>query len=125
MGHGIFNECIMLLKATICYVSSKNQHLSIIITIHTPLLSLPSRFKTPFFQCRKVAFDGALAHRQSLLHLFAGDCRRLFDEIKYFLLTLSEFRLRHISVIVSDIRGVGRGKDDGLELGRSGFEFGF
>ena len=26
------------------------------------------------------------------------------------------FRLRHVSVMVSDIRCVGRGKDDGLEL---------
>ena len=53
---------------------------------------------------------------QSLRHLFAGDCRRLFDEIQYFLLTLSEFRLRHVSVMVSDIRGVRRGKNDGLEF---------
>ena len=29
--------------------------------------------------------------------------RRLFDKIKHFLLTLSEFRLRHVSVMVSDI----------------------
>ena len=49
-----------------------------------------------FLQNRQIALDGALAHRQSLRHLFAGDCRRLFDEIKYFLLTLSEFRLRHL-----------------------------
>ena len=62
---------------------------------------------------RKVTFDGALAHRQSLRHLFAGDCRRLFDEIEYFLLTLSEFRLRHVSVMVSDILCVGSGIDNG------------
>ena len=80
---------------------------------------------TKLLQSRKVAFDGALAHRQSLRHLFAGDCRRFFDEIKDFLLTLSEFRLRHVSVMVSDIRGVGRGQDDVLELGQSGFELGF
>ena len=29
--------------------------------------------------------------------------RRLFDKIEHFLLTLSEFRLRHVSVMVSDI----------------------
>ena len=56
-----------------------------------------------------------------LRHLLAGDCRRLFDEIEDFLLTLNEFRLRH----VSDIRGVGRGKNDGQELGRIRFELGF
>ena len=71
---------------------------------------------TKLLQSRKVALDGALAHRQSLRHLFAGDCWRLFDEIKDFLLTLSEFRLRHISVRVSDILCVGGGKDYGLEL---------
>ena len=54
-------------------------------------------------QSREIAFYGALTHRQSLRHLFAGDCRRLFDKFEYFLLTLSEFRLRHISVMVSDI----------------------
>ena len=73
---------------------------------------------------RKVTFDGALAHRQSLRHLFAGDCRRLSNEIEYFPLTLSEFHLRHVSDMVSDIRSVGRGEDDGLELGRSRFELG-
>lgn len=73
---------------------------------------------TILLQSRKATFDGALTHRQSLRHLFAGDCRRIFDEIQYFLLMLSEFRLRHVSVIVSDIRGVRRGKNDGLELGR-------
>src|SRR5574344_2095387 len=66
---------------------------------------------------RQVTLDGALAHRQSLRHLSAGDCRRFFDEIEDFLLTLSEFRLRHISVMVSDIRGVGGGINDGLKLG--------
>ena len=44
-------------------------------------------------QSRKVTFDSALTHRQSLRHLFAGDCRRFIYEIKDFLLTLSEFRL--------------------------------
>ena len=73
---------------------------------------------TILLQSRKVTFDGALTHRQNLRHLFAGDCRTIFDEIQYFLLMLSEFRFRHISVIVSDIRGVRRGKNDGLELGR-------
>ena len=38
-------------------------------------------------------------------------CRRLFDKIEHFLLTLSEFRLRHVSVMISDILGVGRGKN--------------
>ena len=77
---------------------------------------------TKLLQSRKVALDGALAHRQSLRHLFASDCWRLFDEIKYSLLTLSEFRLRHISVRVSDILCVGGGKDYGLELSGSRFE---
>ena len=79
---------------------------------------------THILQSSKVSFDGALTHRQRLRHLFAGDCRRLFDEIEDFLLTLSEFRFRHVSVMVSDIRGVGRCKDDGLELGWSRFELG-
>ena len=65
----------------------------------------------------KVTFDGTLAYRQSLRHLFAGDCRRLFDEIEDFLLALSEFRLRHVSVMVSDIRDTGGGINDGLKLG--------
>lgn len=69
-------------------------------------------------------FDGALTHRQNLRHLFAGDCRRFFDEIEDFLLTLSEFCLRHVSVMVSDILCVGRCKNDGLELCRSRFELG-
>ena len=56
-----------------------------------------------FLQYRKVTFNGALAHRQYLRHLFAGDCRRHFDEIEDFLLALSEFRLRNVSVMVSDI----------------------
>ena len=47
--------------------------------------------------------------------LFVGDSRGFFIEVQSFLLMLSEFRLRHIS----DIRSVGRGKDDDLELGRS------
>ena len=72
----------------------------------------PVLLNTNFLHCREVAFYGALTHRQSLRHLFAGDCRRFFDKIEDFLLTLSEFRLRHVSVMVSDIRGVGRGKDD-------------
>ena len=50
---------------------------------------------TNFLHCREVAFNGALTHRQSLRHLFAGDCRRFFDEIEDFLLTLSKFRFRH------------------------------
>ena len=69
-----------------------------------------------FLHCREVTLYGALAHRQSLRHLFAGGCRRLFDEIEYFLLTLSEFRLRHVSVMVSDIRSVGV-KIDGAYVG--------
>ena len=73
---------------------------------------------TILLQSRKVTFDGALTHRQNLRHLFAGNCRRIFDEIQHFLLMLSEFLLRYVSVIVSDIRGVRRGKNDGLELGR-------
>ena len=43
--------------------------------------------------------------------LFAGDCRRLFNEIEDFLLTLREFTLRHVSVMVSDILCVGSGID--------------
>ena len=97
----------------------------LILLINSPLPVIVFAFmlqNTFLLQSRKVTFDGTLAHRQSLRHLFAGDCRRLFDEIEYFLLTLSEFRLRHVSVMVSDIRGVGRGKDDGLKLSRSRFE---
>ena len=69
-------------------------------------------YNASLLHCRKVTFNGALAHRQYLRHLFAGDCRRLFDEIEDFLLTLSEFRLRNISVMVSDIRSVGGGIND-------------
>ena len=36
---------------------------------------------TYLLHCREVTFDGTLAHRQSLRHLSAGDCRRLFNEI--------------------------------------------
>ena len=72
---------------------------------------------TKLLQSRKVTFDSALTHRQYLRHLSASYCRRLFDKIQYFPLTLSEFYLRHISVMVSDIGGVGGGKDDSLKLG--------
>ena len=51
-----------------------------------------------FIQSREVAFDSALAHRQSLRHLSSSYCRRLFYKTAYFLLTLIEFRLRHITV---------------------------
>ena len=74
---------------------------------------------TNLLHSRKVAFDGALAHRQDLRHLFAGDCWRLFDEIKNFLLTLSELRLRHVYVMFTDILCVEGGINDGLKLGRS------
>ena len=57
------------------------------------------------------------SREQYLRHLLAGDCWRLFVEIEDFLLALSEFRLRHVSVMVSDIRGVGGGINDGLKLG--------
>ena len=69
---------------------------------------------TKLLQSREVTLDGALAHRQSHRHLFACYCRRFFDEIEYFLLTFSEFRLRHISVKVSDILCVGSGIENGL-----------
>ena len=59
-----------------------------------------------FLQDGKITLNGALTHRQSLRHLFAGNCQRFFDESEYFLLTLSEFRLRHVSVMVSDIQAV-------------------
>ena len=88
-----------------------------------PIIILAFTFQNTFLlQSREVTFDGALAHRQSFRHLSACYCRRFFDEIEDFLLTLSEFCLRHVSVMVSDIRGVGRGKNDGLELGWSRFE---
>ena len=90
----------------------------LILLINSPLPVIVFAFmlqNTFLLQSRKVTFDGALAHRQSLRHLSASDCRRLFDEIKDFLLTLSRFRLRHVSVMVSDTRDVGRGKDDGLK----------
>ena len=77
---------------------------------------------TKLLHCREVTFDGTLAHRQRLRHFFAGDCRRLFDEVEDFLLTLSEFRFRHVSVRVSDILCVGGGKYYGLELSGSRFE---
>jgi hypothetical protein len=32
--------------------------------------------------------------------------------MEYFLLTLSEFRLRHVSVMISDIGSVGGSEDD-------------
>ena len=78
-----------------------------------PIIILAFVFQdTKLLQCRKITFYCALAHRQDLRHLFAGDCRRFFDKIEDFLLMLRELRLRYISVMVSDIRGVGRGKDD-------------
>ena len=52
----------------------------------------------PFTQSRKVAFEGALVYRQSLRHLSSSYCRRLFYKTAYFLLTLIEFRLQHITV---------------------------
>jgi len=79
---------------------------------HTTIILAFAFQNTNFFQCRKVAFDGALAHRQSIRHLSAGDCRRFFDEIEDFLLTLNEFRLRHVSVMISDIGSVGGSEDD-------------
>ena len=82
----------------------------LILLINSPLPVIVFTFafqNTHFLQSSKVTFDGALTHRQSLRHLFAGDCRKLFDEIYDFLLTLSEFRLRHIS----DIRCVGGDED--------------
>ena len=82
---------------------------------HTTIIITFTLQNSNLLQRRKVTFDGALAHRQSLRHLSASDCRRLFDEIKDFLLTLNRFRLRHVSVMVSDTRDVGRGKDDGLK----------
>ena len=39
-----------------------------------------------------------------------------------FLLSISDFGLRHVSVIVSDILNVGGSKDDALELRDSRFE---
>lgn len=42
-------------------------------------------------------------------------CRRPFDKIENFMLTFSEFCLRH----VSDIRSVGGGEDDGLKTNLS------
>ena len=98
----------------------------LILLTNSPLSIIILAFmlqNTKLLHCREVTFDGALAHRQSLRHLLAGDCRRLFDKIEDFLLTLSEFRLRHVSVMISDIRGVGRGKDDSLELCWSRFEY--
>lgn len=73
-------------------------------------------FLCTFLQQRKVTFDSALAHRQYFRQLFTCYCRRLFYEIELFLLTLIEFRLRHVSVMVSDILCVDSGKNDGLEL---------
>lgn len=69
-------------------------------------------------QSRKIALNGTLAHRQNFRHLFTCHCRRLFNKIDDFPLAFSGFRLRHVSVMVSDIGNVGGGKNDGLELGR-------
>ena len=73
-------------------------------------------------QRRKVSLNSTLAHRQHLRHLASAYCRRLLDDIQYFLLTVSEFHLRQVSVKVSDIYGVGRCEYNGLELCGSGFE---
>ena len=63
-------------------------------------------FQNYIHQCRHVG-------NQSLRHLLASDSRRFFDEIEFFLLTLSEFRLRHVSDMISDVGSVG-GSEDGL-----------
>ena len=47
-----------------------------------------------------------LTHRLCLRHLAYSYCRRYFYEITYFLLTFSKSHIRHISVIVSDMRHV-------------------
>lgn len=73
----------------------------------------------------EISFNGTLAHRQYLRHLATAYCRRFFDENEDFLLTFSEFRFRHISVMVSDMQCVDRGKDDGLKLSWSRFEYRF
>lgn len=73
-----------------------------------------------FLQSGQITFDGTLAYRQCLRHLFACHCRRGFNKVQYLLLTSSEFSLRHISVMLSDIGHVGGGKDDGLKLSRCG-----
>ena len=100
----------------------------LILLINSPLPVIVFAFmlqNTFLLQSRKVTFDGALAHRQDLRHLFACYCRGILDEIEYFLLTLSEFRLRHVSVMVSDILCVGSCIDDGLKLGWGGFKYRF
>ena len=74
---------------------------------------------------RKIAFYCALAHRQSLRHLFVCDCRGFFGKIDGFVLTLNVIRLRHVSVIVSVIQGDGRGKEDSLKLGRMCFNYNY
>ncbi len=73
-----------------------------------------------FLQSGQITFDGTLAYRQCLRHLFACHCRRGLNKVQYLLLTSSEFSLRHISVMLSDIGHVGGGKDDGLKLSRCG-----
>ena len=127
-SHILHSEPLFILKYSCMSAILLVRVFELILLINSPLPIIILAFafqNTHFLQSSKVTFDGALTHRQRLRHLFAGDCRRLFDKIEHFLLTLSEFRLRHVSVMVSDIRGVGRGQDDGLELGQSGFELGF
>ena len=59
----------------------------------------PYQARLSGLQGGKISFNGTLAHRQYLRHLATAYCRRLFDETEGFLLTFSEFRLRHISDI--------------------------
>ena len=104
-----------------------NLILSLIINYNPkPIIVLSFMFQDAvLLHCRKLTFDGALAHRQSLRHLLACDCRILLDEIENFLLTFSELHLRHVSVMVSDILSVSSCVNDGLKLGWSRFEYRF
>ena len=95
-------------------------------TIHIPSLSLPSCFKTPI--SFKIEISRSMVRwltdnvSDICLLVTVGDS---FYEIPYFLMTLREFRLRHVSVMVSDILCVGNSIDNGLKLGWGGFEYRF
>lgn len=74
-----------------------------------------------FLQRRQVTFDRALAHRQHLRHPPSAYCRRLPDNIQYFLLAHSHFHLRHIS----DSRHFDRCENYSLKLSRCRLKYRF
>ena len=84
---------------------------------HIPSLSLPSRFKTPSF-CKAERSRSMVRWLTDIcLPVIVGDSLMRFSIFCWRSVSF-------VSVMVSDIRGVGRCKDDGLKLGRSRFELG-